>query len=233
MNIGDKVRFLNDVGGGKVAAFRPGGIVLVEDEDGFDVPVRADEIVVIETNSLNIKKASPPKTEYGAAPISPSHNISGKEYLRTKAAAPEEDIDENLEARIVRLEMTIRKLEARITRLEDEKSAKEAEKRLARQTRKQDKNAIIEVDLHAHEILETTAGMSASDIKDYQLKIFRDTLNAHLHEKGRKIVFIHGKGEGVLRKTITDELKHAFKTCEYQDASFQQYGFGATMVIIH
>ena len=28
-------------------------------------------------------------------------------------------------------------------------------------------------------------------------------------------------------------IEHAFKTCEYQDASFQQYGFGATMVIIH
>ena len=56
MNIGDTVRFLNDIGGGKVSAFRPGGIILVEDEDGFDVPVREDEVVVIETNNLNIKK---------------------------------------------------------------------------------------------------------------------------------------------------------------------------------
>ena len=36
MEIGDTVRFLNDVGGGKVTAFRPGGIILVEDKDGFD-----------------------------------------------------------------------------------------------------------------------------------------------------------------------------------------------------
>ena len=51
MNIGDQVRFLNDVGGGKITAFRPGGIVLVEDEDGFDVPVSQDEVVVIESQA--------------------------------------------------------------------------------------------------------------------------------------------------------------------------------------
>lgn len=234
MNIGDTVRFLNDIGGGKVSAFRPGGIILVEDEDGFDVPVREDEVVVIETNNLNIKKVSTPKTEYGSTPLGTDNSISGKQYLQSKGAAPQEDeIDENLEARIVRLEMTIRKLEARIARLEDTKSMREKEKAIARQARKQDKNTIIEVDLHAHEILETTAGMSAGDIKEYQLKIFRDTLNSNIHNKGKKIVFIHGKGEGALRKALIDELKYAYKSCEYQDASFQQYGFGATMVIIH
>ena len=82
-------------------------------------------------------------------------------------------------------------------------------------------------------MLETTAGMSAGNIKDYQLDIFRRTMDKHHADKGRKIVFIHGKGNGVLRKAIIDELKYAYKTCEWQDASFQQYGFGATMVIIH
>lgn len=233
MKIGDTVRFLNEIGGGKITAFRPGGIILVEDEDGFNIPVRENELVVIETNDLNIKKPSLPKTEYGAAPINAEKSVNGKDYLRSKAAEQEEPVDENLEARVVRLELTIRKLEMRIARLEDEKAAKEKERRLARQARKQDKNAVLEIDLHAHEVLETTAGMSANDIKEYQLNIFRETINSHIHEKGRKIVFIHGKGEGALRKAITDELKHSFKNCEYQDASFQQYGFGATMVIIH
>ena len=48
MNIGDKVRFLNDVGGGKITGFRQGGIVMVEDEDGFAVPMSQHEVVVIE-----------------------------------------------------------------------------------------------------------------------------------------------------------------------------------------
>ena len=48
----------------------------------------------------------------------------------------------------------------------------------------------------------------------------------------QKIVFIHGKGDGVLRKAVIDELKRKYNNCRYQDASFQEYGFGATMVTI-
>jgi hypothetical protein len=47
MKIGDKVRFLNEVGGGRVSGFQGKGIVLVEDEDGFDVPMRITEVVVV------------------------------------------------------------------------------------------------------------------------------------------------------------------------------------------
>lgn len=94
-------------------------------------------------------------------------------------------------------------------------------------------NDIIEIDLHASALLSTTAGMSASDIKEYQLNVFRKTLNEHLKHKGQKIVFIHGKGEGALRSALLYELKHKYRSCSFQDASFQQYGFGATMVTIH
>ena len=47
MKIGDQVRFLSEVGGGKVAGFQGKNIVLVEDEDGFQVPMRMTEIVVV------------------------------------------------------------------------------------------------------------------------------------------------------------------------------------------
>lgn len=47
MKIGDKVRFLSEVGGGKVAGFQGKNIVLVEDEDGFQVPMRLSEVVVV------------------------------------------------------------------------------------------------------------------------------------------------------------------------------------------
>lgn len=92
---------------------------------------------------------------------------------------------------------------------------------------------ILEVDLHASSLLSTTAGMSSGDIKEYQLSVFRNTMNENHKHKGRKIVFIHGKGEGALRSALLYELKHKYRTCTFQDASFQQYGFGATMVIIH
>jgi hypothetical protein len=89
-----------------------------------------------------------------------------------------------------------------------------------------------EVDLHADSLLETTAGMNNFDILNYQLGVVRKTLDAHLKEKGKKIVFIHGKGEGVLRNAISQELRRKYPRCISQDASFQKYGFGATMVII-
>jgi len=47
MKIGDKVRFLSEVGGGRVSGFQGKDIVLVEDEDGFDVPMKMSEVVVV------------------------------------------------------------------------------------------------------------------------------------------------------------------------------------------
>jgi len=95
--------------------------------------------------------------------------------------------------------------------------------------RKEDEGALV-VDLHAHELLETTAGMTNTDILNYQLDVFRKTMQEHIKEKGKKIIFIHGKGEGVLRAALINELRYRFKPCTYQDASFQEYGFGATQV---
>jgi len=54
MKIGDKVRFLSEVGGGVVTGFQGKNIVLVEDADGFDIPMPINECVVIETDDYNI-----------------------------------------------------------------------------------------------------------------------------------------------------------------------------------
>jgi dsDNA-specific endonuclease/ATPase MutS2 len=53
-----------------------------------------------------------------------------------------------------------------------------------------------------------------------------------LRKKGQRIVFIHGKGDGVLRKAILTELKTKYPACRWQDASFKEYGYGATMVTV-
>ena len=47
MKIGDQVRFLNEIGGGRVAGFQGKNIVLVEDADGFQVPMLMTEVVVV------------------------------------------------------------------------------------------------------------------------------------------------------------------------------------------
>ena len=74
---------------------------------------------------------------------------------------------------------------------------------------------LIEVDLHIGELTDSLTGMEPKDMLALQL------------------VFIHGKGEGVLRKAVLDLLKKEYPKAELQDASFREYGFGATLVTIH
>lgn len=92
---------------------------------------------------------------------------------------------------------------------------------------------ILEVDLHINALLDNTAGLSPSVLLNTQLTEFRIIMDRNIKKKGQRIVFIHGKGEGVLREALIKELTRRYRGCTYEDASFQKYGFGATMVTIH
>jgi Mismatch repair ATPase (MutS family) len=94
------------------------------------------------------------------------------------------------------------------------------------------KNNVLEIDLHINELLDTTTGMSNADMLNYQLNHFHKIIAENEKKKGQKIVFIHGKGDGVLRKEIENQLKTRYKSLYFQDASFREYGFGATMITI-
>ena len=96
----------------------------------------------------------------------------------------------------------------------------------------QKKGEIIECDLHITELLDTTVGLSNKDMLEVQLDEFRRVMDENKKHNGAKIVFIHGQGEGVLRKALLDELKRKYPRCEAQDASFREYGFGATLITV-
>lgn len=102
-----------------------------------------------------------------------------------------------------------------------------------RQSQPKQRQHIIEVDLHIHNLLDTTAGLTNTDMLQVQLREARRVLDDNKRNKGQRIVLIHGKGEGVLRKAILDMLRRDYAECEVQDASFREYGFGATQVTIH
>ncbi|MDE6078577.1 MAG: DUF2027 domain-containing protein [Duncaniella sp.] len=91
---------------------------------------------------------------------------------------------------------------------------------------------VLEIDLHIDSLVDTTAGLSNADMLNLQVDKFREVMDANLRNRGLKIVFIHGKGEGVLRQAIMKELRHRYKGHQVQDASFREYGFGATQVTI-
>ena len=398
MTIGDKVRFLNSVGGGKITGFQGKDIVLVEDETGFEVPYMASEIVVIETDQYNFVRPNrtPTKTKETAAPAGPAPtslkaalsaheapSLWGRAGGEADDDEPEVDIadkpmtfharplerrgadtlnlylgylpanqdgsfesyfinDSNYYVRYIILTQEGTKYEVRHEGLAEpnmkvflEKFQREALPEFERMTlqfiaykvdktfelkapmsitlrldgtkfyklhtfagneffdepaliydlvrddqparnvsvdaqqlqqalnessadasstppnggsrrgtparkegslpgfRGTDRNGIIEIDLHVESLLDDTTGMDAKAILDYQLKVVRKTMEAHRKEKGRRIVFIHGKGDGVLRNALIKQLKTQYRNCTHQDASFQEYGFGATMVTIH
>lgn len=395
MNIGDKVRFLNTTGGGKIASFQGKDLVLVCDDDGFEIPTLRSEIVVVETDNYNlVRKPVPSKERASTSESDGLSHTSIKAALAAHAAAanggengaPEEELledesepadkeitfqprplerrgadqvnfyigflpvdsralsqtefevylinDSNLYVRFLLLtqegeqyslrheglvlpnqkllldtighadlpqwerltfqllayktdkpfalksplNITLRvdgtkfyKLhsfaasdffndpalvrplvsedrpaqsvsiaaetveEALITPEVVRQAAERPKQQPARAIDKSvtlDRNAIVEVDLHADVLLDSTRGLTPTDILTMQIKAFHDTMRQYAKDKGRRIVFIHGKGEGVLRATLLKELKNHYRHCTHQDASFREYGFGATMVTV-
>ena len=364
MKIGDKVRFLSEKGGGIVSGFQGKDIVLVEDEDGFEIPMQIRECVVIDTNDYNIAKvntlglkkpADKEPADRGVKPsvaeapqarqfVAPPTEIKGNDTLNVKLAYVPQDIEAvtttlfdaylvndsnyflyytymvaegkswtvrahglmepntkmyleefgkeflnnmervavqlipfkegksflmkqavSVELRIdtvkfyklhtfrdsdffeepallydvVRDDIPVRQVYVDSVQLKDALlGKKEGKERLSStpSTREGSKMSsdkkIIEVDLHIHELLDNTSGMTNGEMLEYQLGVFRRTMEENRRRVGQKIVFIHGKGEGVLRRAIETELKTKYKSCTFQDASFREYGFGATMVTI-
>lgn len=90
-----------------------------------------------------------------------------------------------------------------------------------------------EIDLHINELVDTTAGMDNAAMLDLQLSTAMKVMKSHEKRIGQKIVFIHGKGDGVLRNKLWQRLRRDYPKAELQDASFREYGFGATLVTIH
>ena len=92
MKIGDKVRFLSEVGGGRVSGFQGKDIVLVEDEDGFDVPMKINEVVVVGEESYETSRMVEVKQRGGQQPKAPKEEVETEPADRpvTFRAKPEE-----------------------------------------------------------------------------------------------------------------------------------------------
>jgi len=87
------------------------------------------------------------------------------------------------------------------------------------------------VDLHIHELIEDERGMSNQEILDIQMDYFRRKLNDAIKRRIKSITFIHGVGNGRLKLELRKELDYQYKNYKYQDASFAEFGYGATMVL--
>ncbi len=87
-----------------------------------------------------------------------------------------------------------------------------------------------EVDLHIHAIVDNYSRLSEGEILRIQMDKFARSLENAIRRNTRNIVFIHGVGNGKLKFEIRKTLDTKYPDLTYQDASFKEYGFGATLV---
>ncbi len=98
---------------------------------------------------------------------------------------------------------------------------------------KKEGSPIKEVDLHIHELLDNYKGLSNAEMLHIQMETFHKALNEGIkNHEVKKMVFIHGVGAGTLKNELRKALTNDYPQLYFQDASFKEYGFGATLVII-
>ena len=88
------------------------------------------------------------------------------------------------------------------------------------------------VDLHIGEIVDNIAGLSSHDMFLLQINYFIRTLESAIANNFRKVTYIHGIGNGVLKNAIIKKLKE-YEGLENKSASLADYGQGAVDVLIH
>jgi DNA-nicking Smr family endonuclease len=91
---------------------------------------------------------------------------------------------------------------------------------------------IVEIDLHINELIDNSSGLSNAEILEIQKEKVESEMKLAIQTGVKKIVFIHGVGQGVLKQEVINLLKTKFKKYYFQDASFKEYGYGATMIIL-
>lgn len=102
---------------------------------------------------------------------------------------------------------------------------------LIKKTAKSKKEYVLEIDLHIHNLTDSTRGLSNFDMLNLQLDTARQRLENAIRNKMPKIVFIHGVGEGVLKMEL-HTLFRRYEEVTFYDADFRTYGYGATEVKI-
>ncbi|MDR1054680.1 MAG: DUF2027 domain-containing protein [Prevotellaceae bacterium] len=92
---------------------------------------------------------------------------------------------------------------------------------------------IEEIDIHIENLVDNAKDLDNAQILEIQKARFITALDLGIMAGTRRMVFIHGVGNGKLKYEIRRLLDTQYAgKIRYQDASFKEYGYGATMVII-
>ncbi|MBL8002329.1 MAG: Smr/MutS family protein [Flavobacteriales bacterium] len=184
---GDRVSFLNEVGGGVVLRALSHNRALVRTDDGFELEYPMALLV--------------PRIE------GPDHQVYGVSDHQAGLVAANDRLEEQ------RRRDRRRPLQAR-------PGGKRAERA---------DDSVMEVDLHLHELIDNERGMSDGEKLQYQLSYFERMLATAIRERKRRLIVIHGVGEGVLREEVRKVLQY-YDHLRFDDADPRRYGYGATAV---
>lgn len=92
--------------------------------------------------------------------------------------------------------------------------------------------ALLELDLHFEALPEYSKRATPGEILAIQMRHLERHIDIARTRRLRKLIVIHGVGEGVLRENVITLLS-ALEDVSFYDASFAQYGRGATEVLFH
>ena len=155
--------------------------------------------------------------------LSNSSNWRDNDYFNEKAII----INITEESLIYEIERTVTENEEKYIILKKKKESKP--KRIEEKIIKD----IEEVDLHIEQLVDNITNLSNGEILDIQMGRFHIALEGAIRNKIKKIVFIHGIGNGKLKHEIRKTLDSSkYSHYKYQDASFKEYGYGATLVLL-
>jgi len=182
---GDLVRFIDEVGEGRVIRIISNDLAEVQTSDGWLLPTYIRNLVVIPMKGMGIET-----------------KIVHKELETAKTNPPNKDrSNENLNRTPISKPSNI-------------------------------KSPPKEVDLHINKIIDQVVGLTNTEILTIQLDVFRKELNLAIRSNEREIIFIHGIGNGTLKGELRRVAAQEYKWCSQEDASFKEYGFGATRIRI-
>jgi hypothetical protein len=117
-----------------------------------------------------------------------------------------------------------------LTRLKSIKEFKQPQKKSIAKQRIKDLTR--EIDLHIEELVDSHKNLTNYEIVSIQLERFEKELQYCMSNGIKKLIVIHGVGNGKLKQEILTILK-TVDDIEFYDASYKDYGFGATEVRIH
>lgn len=239
-NIGDKVKFLNAVGGGTVTRVTD-DFVFVQDDTGFDMPMPPTELIRMADMSgagkmfnKDLPGQVPSVEEARRQDESKSKAEALNRKLREKFTGTSDDTsadqlrDENkrLRSQVANLQDQVKKLKQQLSQLQSLNARKLNDNILSQYMVRPDE---AEVDLHIEALTDHPERLSDGEKHDLQLRFFRTCLNHAILNNVKKVVFIHGIGRGVLKSDIQRELEQ-YDGLHYMDAPISLYGVGATEV---